>query len=36
MDEIALLHTTGDPKADQVLRGTIGLFETVLPGRIAA
>jgi predicted nucleotidyltransferase len=36
MDEIALLHTTGDPKADDVLRGTIGLFEMVLPGRVAA
>jgi predicted nucleotidyltransferase len=35
MDEIALLHATGDRKADDVLRAAVGLFELTLPGRVA-
>jgi predicted nucleotidyltransferase len=34
MPPIDLLHTTGDGQVDDILRGLVGLFETVFPARI--
>ena len=34
MSEIELLARTGNQQVDRILRGTIGLFETMFPGRI--
>ena len=34
MDRILLLNSTGNQKVDDILRGTIGIFETVFPDRI--
>ena len=34
MSEIALLHSTGNPKADAVTRGVIGILERVFADRV--
>ena len=34
MSEIELLAQTGDSQVDQALRGLVGIFETIFPGRI--
>jgi hypothetical protein len=34
MDEAALLYTTGTPQIDAILRGVVGIFELVFPGRV--
>ena len=34
MDSISLLNSTGNQKGDDILRGTIGIFEIVFPNRI--
>jgi predicted nucleotidyltransferase len=34
VSEIALLDTTGDRQVDAILRGLVGILETVFPGRI--
>lgn len=34
MNEITLVNSTGDVKADAIIRGAIGILEMVFPGRI--
>ena len=34
MGHVALCATTGDRRADTLLQGTIGIFETCFPGRV--
>jgi predicted nucleotidyltransferase len=34
-DGLRLLHGTGDERVDEILRGTIALFEAAAPGRVA-